>query len=72
MFFKLLARNGVPAGEAFFRDTVLIHGNETIDIGLVPLDVGDWMLHCHILEHAEAGMMTMLQVHDGTAKPHTH
>ena len=75
MFFKLLARNGVPAGEVFFRDTVLIHANETIDIGLVPLDAGDWMLHCHILEHAEAGMMTMLKVHDGiapVAKPHAH
>jgi hypothetical protein len=28
----------------------------------VPLDVGDWMMHCHILEHAEAGMMTTLRV----------
>jgi FtsP/CotA-like multicopper oxidase with cupredoxin domain len=28
----------------------------------VPVDVGEWMLHCHILEHAEAGMMTMLSV----------
>lgn len=62
MFFKLLARNGIPATEAFFRDTVLIHANESIDIGVVPLDEGEWMLHCHILEHAEAGMMTMLSV----------
>ncbi len=64
MFFKLLARNGVAANEPFFRDTVLIHGRETIDIGLVPLDAGDWMMHCHILEHAEAGMMTMLAVRE--------
>jgi FtsP/CotA-like multicopper oxidase with cupredoxin domain len=64
MFFKLLARDGVAVDEPFFRDTVLIHGRETIDIGLVPLDAGDWMLHCHILEHAEAGMMTMLAVRD--------
>ncbi|HSK04674.1 MAG TPA: multicopper oxidase family protein [Kofleriaceae bacterium] len=64
MFFKLLARNGAAADEPFFRDTVLIHGRETIDIGLVPLDAGDWMMHCHILEHAEAGMMTMLAVRE--------
>jgi len=64
MFFKLLARDGIAVDEPFFRDTVLIHGRETIDIGLVPLDAGDWMMHCHILEHAEAGMMTMLAVRD--------
>jgi FtsP/CotA-like multicopper oxidase with cupredoxin domain len=64
MFFKVVARDGVAVDEPFFRDTVLIHGRETIDIGLVPLDAGDWMMHCHILEHAEAGMMTMLAVRD--------
>lgn len=62
MFFRLLARSGRPVDEPFFRDTVLMHSKETIDIGLVPLDVGDWMMHCHILEHAEAGMMTTLRV----------
>jgi len=62
MFFKLLARDSVPVDEPFFRDTVLVHGNENIDIGVVPLDAGSWMMHCHILEHAEAGMMTMIDV----------
>jgi FtsP/CotA-like multicopper oxidase with cupredoxin domain len=62
MFFRLLARNGVPVDEPFFRDTVLVHSQETIDIGLVPLDAGKWMMHCHILEHAEAGMMTLFEV----------
>jgi FtsP/CotA-like multicopper oxidase with cupredoxin domain len=62
MFFRLLARNDVPVDEPFFRDTVLVHSKETIDIGLVPLDAGLWMMHCHILEHAEAGMMTLFEV----------
>jgi FtsP/CotA-like multicopper oxidase with cupredoxin domain len=62
MFFRLLARNGVPVDEPFFRDTVLVHSQETIDIGLVPEDPGRWMMHCHILEHAESGMMTTLEV----------
>jgi FtsP/CotA-like multicopper oxidase with cupredoxin domain len=62
MFFRLLARNGVPVDEPFFRDTVLVHSRETVDVGLVPEDVGRWMMHCHILEHAEAGMMTTLEV----------
>lgn len=62
MFFRLLARNGVPADEPFFRDTVLIHPREQIDVGVVPMDAGVWMMHCHILEHAEAGMMTTIAV----------
>ena len=37
-------------------------GRKRVDVGLVPLDAGRWMMHCHILEHAEAGMMTTLEV----------
>jgi FtsP/CotA-like multicopper oxidase with cupredoxin domain len=62
LFFKLLARNGVPVDEPFFRDTVLVHAQETVDVGTVPLDAGRWMAHCHILEHAESGMMTLIDV----------
>lgn len=62
LFFKVLARNGVPVEEPHFRDTVLVHPKETVDIGTVPEDRGRWMMHCHILEHAESGMMTVLLV----------
>jgi len=62
-FFRVLTRNGRPVDEPYFHDTVLVHSQETIEVGLVPLDPGMWMLHCHILEHAEAGMMTMVGVH---------
>ena len=61
-FFKVLARGGRPVDERHWRDTVLVRPRETVDIGLVPLDVGLWMLHCHILEHAESGMMTLVEV----------
>ncbi|MGH7819609.1 MAG: multicopper oxidase family protein [Candidatus Binatia bacterium] len=61
-FFKVLARNGKPVEEPFFRDSVLLTRQETVDVGLVPLDPGRWMMHCHIQEHAEAGMMTLFEV----------
>jgi FtsP/CotA-like multicopper oxidase with cupredoxin domain len=61
-FFKVLARNGVPVDEGHWRDTVLVKAKETVDVGLVPEDEGVWMLHCHILEHAESGMMTTFEV----------
>lgn len=62
VFFKVLARNGVVVDEPRWRDTLLMRARETLEIGLVPLDEGDWMLHCHILEHAESGMMTLVKV----------
>ena len=62
VFFKVIARNGQPIDEGHWRDTVLIQPRETVDIGMVPTELGDWMLHCHILEHADSGMMTLFSV----------
>jgi FtsP/CotA-like multicopper oxidase with cupredoxin domain len=61
-FFKLLAVDGEPVQESFWRDTLLIGPKQSVDVGLVPLDRGLWANHCHILEHAEAGMMSMIKV----------
>ncbi len=61
-FFKVVARDGKPAKEDFFRDTVLVYPKQVVDIALVPLDKGHWVSHCHILEHAESGMMTVVNV----------
>lgn len=61
-FFRLLAVDGKVVDENFWRDTVLIRPKSSIDIGVVPLDKGVWANHCHILEHAEAGMMSILKV----------
>lgn len=63
-FFKLISRNGEAGSEGHFRDTVLLMPGETLEIGLVALDVGTWALHCHIQEHAEAGMMTTFTVNE--------
>ena len=63
-FFKVIAKNGKPVDEPFFRDTVLVHLEESIDGGMVPLDWGRWMMHCHILEHAASGMMTLVHVRE--------
>lgn len=61
-FFKVTSRNGVPSNEQYFRDTVLVKPKEFVDIALVPLDKGTWVNHCHILEHAAAGMITAVTV----------
>jgi FtsP/CotA-like multicopper oxidase with cupredoxin domain len=61
-FFRLLERNGAPVDEPHWRDTVLLHAKETVEVGLVPIDPGRWMMHCHVLEHAESGMMSLVEV----------
>jgi FtsP/CotA-like multicopper oxidase with cupredoxin domain len=61
-FFKVLSRNGQAVDEDYWQDTVLVKAKESVEIGLIPLDKGSWANHCHALEHAEAGMMTIIEV----------
>lgn len=44
------------------RDTLLMNRNEVAEIAFVADNPGDWLLHCHMLEHAAGGMMTWLRV----------
>lgn len=62
LFFKVVARDGNPVDEPHWRDTVLVWPREVVDVGVVPLDKGKWLTHCHIQEHAEAGMMSLVEV----------
>lgn len=61
-FFKVLAVNGEPVDEGHFRSSVLLFANDVVDIGLVSLNEGSWILQCTIMEHAAAGMMTVIDV----------
>jgi len=60
--FHVLARGGVPVKEPQIQDTVLIAPKETVDVAFVADNPGDWALHCHVLEHASAGMMGYVRV----------
>ena len=63
-FFQILERDGQPTHEPGWRDTVMIPagGGRSITIASYFDNAGMWMYHCHILEHAEAGMMAMVEV----------
>jgi FtsP/CotA-like multicopper oxidase with cupredoxin domain len=43
-------------------DTVLLDPDSRAEIAFVADNPGDWMLHCHVLEHQASGMMTLLRV----------
>lgn len=61
-FFKVLSIDGVQPLHDYWQDTVLVGPKQTVEVGIVPLDKGSWVNHCHILEHAEAGMVTVVEV----------
>jgi FtsP/CotA-like multicopper oxidase with cupredoxin domain len=61
-FFEVIERNGVAADEPGLYDTVLLHGDDELLLYTRLDNPGRWMTHCHILEHAERGMMTELVV----------
>jgi FtsP/CotA-like multicopper oxidase with cupredoxin domain len=60
--FLVLSRNGVPNRDLAWKDTVLVPAGGTIDLLVDTSNPGRWMLHCHIAEHLEAGMHTVLTV----------
>ena len=67
MFFEVLAVNGVPETRRGWKDTLNVPQARGTTPGVVRFAVryealGMWMFHCHILEHAEGGMMGDLMV----------
>jgi len=60
--FRVISRNGKPTEHKEWQDTVLIAPRESAEIAFVADNPGDWMLHCHILEHQAAGMMAAFRV----------
>ena len=45
-----------------WADTVLVMPNERVQIAFVADNPGNWMLHCHIIEHQDTGMMAWFHV----------
>lgn len=43
-------------------DTVLLLPDERIELAFVADNPGNWMFHCHIIEHQESGMMGYIRV----------
>ena len=60
----------VDAKQPGLKDVVLIPPNGTVKIRAFIDNPGHWMAHCHILEHAEMGMMSEIFVTpDANAAP---
>ncbi|RME26338.1 MAG: multicopper oxidase family protein, partial [Deltaproteobacteria bacterium] len=60
--FEVLSVDGVAPAWRSVEDTVEVPLYGAVRLRLIADNPGDWMAHCHILEHAEGGMMTVLRV----------
>jgi FtsP/CotA-like multicopper oxidase with cupredoxin domain len=59
--FKVLSANKLKRPE-HWADTVLVMPEERVEIAFVADNPGNWMIHCHIVEHQDTGMMGWFRV----------
>lgn len=55
--FVVLKRNGVQNENLVWKDTMILPAGSTAEILLEVSNPGKWMIHCHIAEHIDSGMM---------------
>ena len=60
--FRVLTRDGQPEPHLPLRDTVLMGPQERVEIAFKADNPGDWMIHCHVLEHHAGGMGGVFRV----------
>ena len=72
-FFQAVDEAGAPIRPLAWKDTIDVPLKETRRI-IVKFDdrAGDWMFHCHILDHADGGLMGTVRVGDPAGPAHTH
>jgi FtsP/CotA-like multicopper oxidase with cupredoxin domain len=60
--FRVLSKDGKAVMPQQWGDTVLLDPDSRAEIAFVADNPGDWMLHCHVLEHQASGMMAVVRV----------
>ena len=61
--FRIIKREGSLIDEGKpWRDTFMVGPTQTTTISFVADNPGKWLFHCHMLEHAAAGMNTWFEV----------
>jgi FtsP/CotA-like multicopper oxidase with cupredoxin domain len=60
--FTVVTRNGKAGLRGESGDTVLLEPRNRAEVAFVADNPGNWMLHCHVLEHQASGMMAVVRV----------
>jgi FtsP/CotA-like multicopper oxidase with cupredoxin domain len=58
-FFQVLSKDGIAVDEGtIFKDTLVVKPGEKYEVAFIADNPGEWMFHCHDLNHASSGMVT--------------
>ncbi len=60
--FLVLSENGKQNTNFVWKDVVTVPTGATVDLLVDFSNPGEWMIHCHIAEHLESGMMALFEV----------
>ncbi|MDX1592905.1 MAG: multicopper oxidase family protein [Gammaproteobacteria bacterium] len=60
--FEVISHSGDARRVGRRLDTVLLGPGEQASVAFVADNPGDWLFHCHIVTHAEAGMTAVVKV----------
>jgi FtsP/CotA-like multicopper oxidase with cupredoxin domain len=61
-YFQVVSIDGEKPERETWKDTINVPAGGYVDIAFKYRYPGDWMLHCHIIDHEDGGMMMMIQV----------
>ena len=61
-YFQVVSINGQAPERETWKDTVSVPAGGSVEIAFQFKNPGDWMLHCHVLDHEDNGMMTIVKV----------
>ncbi len=56
--FMVLKSDGAPNAKRVWKDSVLVPVGGSVELLVMFPNDGEWVMHCHIAEHLESGMMT--------------
>ena len=59
---KLLSVDGQPLQNPYWVDSPLIMARQTMELAFVADNPGDWLFHCHVLEHHAAGLGALVRI----------
>lgn len=60
--FQVVATDGLAIAGRAWKDTVQVESGAALTLMSQMDNPGDWLIHCHILEHAESGMVGKITV----------
>ena len=74
--FQWVRKGPDGTDQLVWKDTLLVQGPAVTNIYTQYRDyIGKFVMHCHILDHEDLGMMEVQEVvnsADGVASPHSH